>query len=454
MVYIMCRITKKVIALTTSLAVAATMMLGNTCITFADTDARVEAKVTVRAQVGGGYLHGLETVTVSSDLAEKYGFTDRVPQSENVSALDVMVRSHEIVFGDDFSEESVSEYLAGDTYGYMSKVYGCETYANGFLINCGFPNDGKASDWGGYNGTTVTTQKVVSGDVVDFYVYNDESSYSDYLGYVDMPQRVIAGSKVNARISGTSVMNGYLYKDAASMKSAASPLSNVKAALVDTSTGSLEIINAVSDAKGNIVFSAPSKTGTYYITACSGESTPVLMNPVKFTTVADFGSASLAASSYTYNGKARTPSVKVKDKEGISLVKGRDYTVSYKSNTKVGTASVTVKGTGIYSFTKVLKFKINPPKASLVKVTALGGKKIRVSWKKQKTQTTGYQIRYSSHKNMSGSKKVTIKKNSISWKRIWHVSKGNKYVQIRTYKTVNGTRYYSAWSAAKTVKVR
>ena len=448
----MYKMKKRILSLATSLVVAATMIAGSTCMTFAED--KVEAKVTVRAQMAGGYLHGLETVTVSSDLAEKYGFTDNVPQSENVSALDALVKSHEMVFGDDFSSETVSEYLVGNSSGYMSKVYGYETFGSGFLFNGGFPNDGTESSWGGYNGTTVSTQKVVTGDVVDFYVYNDEVNYGDCLGYVDMAQKVIAGSRVKAKLSGTSVMSAYLYKDAAAMKAAAKPLAGVKAGFVNISSGSTETIDAVSDENGNLAFTAPSGTGTYYITACNDESTPVIMNPVRFTVVADFGSASLAAASYTYSGKAKTPSVTVKDKEGISLVKGRDYTVSYKNNTKVGTASATVKGTGIYSFSKVYKFRINPPKTKLVKVSALGGKKIKVSWKKQKTQTTGYQIRYSSHKNMSGSKKVTIKKNSITWKNIWRVGKGRKYVQIRTYKTVDGTRYYSSWSAAKTVKVK
>lgn len=448
----MYKMKKRILSLATSLVVAATMIAGSTCMTFADD--KVEAKVTVRSQMDGGYLHGLETVTVSSDLAEKYGFTDNVPQSENVSALDALVKSHEMVFGDDFNSGTATELLAVSESGWVTMTYGVANTSCGFLVNEGYPNDGTASSFGGYNGTTVTTQKLVTGDVVDFYDYRD-GSYGDCLGYIDMGQRVIAGSKINASIKGISVMyEGYKYKNGASMKADAKPMTGVKAAFVDTSTGSLDVIDAASDENGNFAFTAPAKTGTYYITAYSEEGTPVIMNPVKFTVVADFGSASLAAASYTYSGKAKTPSVTVKDKEGIRLVKGRDYTVSYKNNTKVGTASATVKGTGIYSFSKVYKFRINPPKTKLVKVSALGGKKIKVSWKKQKTQTTGYQIRYSSHKNMSGSKKVTIKKNSITWKNIWHVGKGRKYVQIRTYKTVNGTRYYSAWSAAKTVKVK
>lgn len=446
---------KRILALITSVTVAVTMLAGSTAVTFAD-EQKVDADVTVRIQMANAYVHDLKSVNVSSDLAESYVFKDNVPQAENVSALDVMVKSHIMSFGNDFRAETADEYLKVDGKGYISKLYGYETYASGFLVNQGFPNDGSESSYGGYNGTTVSTQKVVNGDVVDFFVYNDESKYSDKYSYVDMAQKVTAGSRINVTLKGVSVMNGYRYKDPASMKAAAEALKDVKIAYVDISNGAVNVIgDTVSDEKGNITFTTPEKTGTYYITPYSdNDNIPVLMNPQKITVTSSFGKATLGTKSYTYSGKAKKPSVIVKDKEGHALIKGNDYTVSYKNNTKVGTATVTVKGTGIYNFSQTLKFKINPPKAKLVKVKALGGKKIKVSWKKQKKQTTGYQIRYSAHKSMSKSKYVTVKKNSTTWKRIWKVGKGKKYVQIRTYKKVNGTKYYSSWSASKSVKVR
>ena len=70
---------------------------------------------------------------------------------------------------------------------------------------------------------------------------------------------------------------------------------------------------------------------------------------------------SLSATSLTYNGKVRTPSVTVKDANGKVLTKGTDYTVIYASGRKnVGTYKVTVKMIGNYSGTKTLSFKIKP----------------------------------------------------------------------------------------------
>lgn len=58
-----------------------------------------------------------------------------------------------------------------------------------------------------------------------------------------------------------------------------------------------------------------------------------------------------------YTGKEIKPSVKVRA-EGKILKKGTDYTVSYKNNKKVGTATVIIKGKGSYFGTIKKTFKI------------------------------------------------------------------------------------------------
>ncbi|MBR3318295.1 MAG: hypothetical protein IKG21_10810 [Atopobiaceae bacterium] len=58
-----------------------------------------------------------------------------------------------------------------------------------------------------------------------------------------------------------------------------------------------------------------------------------------------------------YTGKAIKPSPKV-TYNGWTLVKGTDYTLSYKNNTKVGTATVTITGKGSFEGTKKVTFKI------------------------------------------------------------------------------------------------
>lgn len=62
--------------------------------------------------------------------------------------------------------------------------------------------------------------------------------------------------------------------------------------------------------------------------------------------------------SVTYNGKAQKPAVTVKY-NNYTFKNGTDYTLSYKNNTKIGTATVTITGKGKLSGTRSVTFKIN-----------------------------------------------------------------------------------------------
>ena len=167
----------------------------------------------------------------------------------------------------------------------------------------------------------------------------------------------------------------------------------------------------------------------------------------------------LSATNYTYTGKAVTPSVTVKTAKGNVLKKNTDYTLSYQSGRKnVGKYAVKVTLKGNYSGTKTMYFSINPKSTSVAKLTP-GSKKMTVKWKKQATQTTGYQIQYSQSSKFTKSKTVTVKKNTATSTTIKKLSAKKKYyARIRTYKTVkvNGkaTKLYSSWSKAKSVTVK
>ena len=77
-----------------------------------------------------------------------------------------------------------------------------------------------------------------------------------------------------------------------------------------------------------------------------------------------------------------------------------------------------------------------------------------MKWAKQSVQTSGYQVQYSRSKSFSGSSiTTTINKNTTLSKTVTAAKNAEKYfVHVRTYKTVNGQRYYSSWSATKSVK--
>lgn len=163
--------------------------------------------------------------------------------------------------------------------------------------------------------------------------------------------------------------------------------------------------------------------------------------------IADYN-ISLGYKTCTYSGAAKRPAVKIGD-----LTEGKDFKVSYSSNVKVGTGTVTIIGMGDYTGTVKKTFKINP-KGTNIRKTSRVKRGLKVFWKKQTTQTDGYQIqysRYSSFKN-SSSKYSSKKYSSKKLKKL--KSKKNYYVRVRTYKKVNGTTYYSSWSKSKRVKIK
>ena len=171
-------------------------------------------------------------------------------------------------------------------------------------------------------------------------------------------------------------------------------------------------------------------------------------------TVKKIFTVKLSATSYTYDGKAKKPTVTVKDSAG-KVVSSKYYTVSGNSGVKnVGKYKVTVTFKGNYSGTKALYFTILPPKTAVKKLTP-AKKSFQVFITKKSAQVTGYQIQYSPAKNFTGAKTKTVSSYKTTSQTIKSLkAKSTYYVRIRTYKKVGNTTYYSAWSSYKTVKTK
>ena len=210
-------------------------------------------------------------VAVSSNLAESYGYTDQV--TDGVSALDVLVKAHEIMLEDAFTAETKDEFLVVTGTGWMTKVFGMYPGC-GFVLNGGYPNDGTTSEYGGYNGTTVVNQAVADNDRVEFFAYQDSEFYSDSLAWfcqygtpVDS-LTVAPGQSVDLTLKSYMYMAGYLYKDTASMRLAGEATADAQLAWVNIENGESEdIANAVTDEDGNVTVKMPETEGVYYLTA-------------------------------------------------------------------------------------------------------------------------------------------------------------------------------------------
>ena len=91
-----------------------------------------------------------------------------------------------------------------------------------------------------------------------------------------------------------------------------------------------------------------------------------------------------------------------------------------------------------------------PAKVKSVKLTAKE-KKLNVKWKKV-SGATGYEVMYAKNNKFKGKKKVKVKKNKVTLKRL--KSKKKYYVKVRAYKTVNGNTSYGKWSKAVKKKTK
>lgn len=90
-------------------------------------------------------------------------------------------------------------------------------------------------------------------------------------------------------------------------------------------------------------------------------------------------------------------------------------------------------------------------KAKLVSVKSVSKKTVKITWNKVRT-AKGYQIKYSTKKNMTDAKTATS--GSLS-KKITKLKSGKRYYfKVRAYKTAEGSRIYGSWSSTKSVKVK
>lgn len=92
-----------------------------------------------------------------------------------------------------------------------------------------------------------------------------------------------------------------------------------------------------------------------------------------------------------------------------------------------------------------------------LKVSALR-KGFKVKWTKQSAANRkkfgGYQVMYSTSQKMTSPKYVTAK-NSSSYRQVKSLKAGRRYyIKVRTYTVSKGVKYYSKWSAVKSVKAK
>lgn len=268
--------------------------------------------------------------------------------------------------------------------------------------------------------TLPETQKIAIGDSAYLDVTFTPANASDQgliwessdteIATVNEYGKVTAVSEGQAIITATSSCSDTSNVSASCTVTVTRPVEMKISSLSNTSNGIKLEWEEVSDASGYYVYRKTSSTEYSLIKTITSSS----------------------SLSYT--------DTEVKNNDGV--------TYTYKVVPYADTISGTGKDKSIVRVT-------DPAKTSLKSVKSKSSKKITVKWKKA-SGVTGYQIQYSRSKTFkSGNKTVKVSGANKASKVISKLKKGKTYyVRIRTYKTVSGTTYYSAWSAKKKVKVK
>ncbi|MCQ2524644.1 MAG: fibronectin type III domain-containing protein [Lachnospiraceae bacterium] len=160
--------------------------------------------------------------------------------------------------------------------------------------------------------------------------------------------------------------------------------------------------------------------------------------------------------SFNLNAKASFGSLTYKsNNKNVTVSKTGKVTIAKNF---IGAAKITidVKGTSNYSAaSKAVNISVNPSKISVAKLTNPSKGAIKVSWKANE-KLSGYEIQYTNDSKFKKTvKTVKINKATVNEKEIKNLKKGKTYyVRIRAYKTISGKKYYSDWSAAKSIKIK
>lgn len=192
-----------------------------TAVTYSVTVTVKEAKTihaTISMQAENMFIMVPTRVEVSSDLAERYGYADDV--TDGVSALDVLVKYHELTFGEDFTKDSKSDYLVVSN-GTITTVNGEKTSAFSFAVNGEFPCDknGEYNTQYGYTGYTISQAPIAEDGTVEFFFYQDTSMYMDYYTwFTDADGNRLNTLTVQAGTDFTLGMDGYMYAYGGSLK--------------------------------------------------------------------------------------------------------------------------------------------------------------------------------------------------------------------------------------------
>ncbi len=218
----------------------------------------------------------------------------------------------------------------------------------------------------------------------------------------------------------------------------------------DTSIATVEcagVIRGVS--QGTVAIQVKSSSGVS--TTCVIEVSDRVETSVDKVVKKNISLATISVANQYYTGKAEKPAPTVKYNDITTLQNGRDYTVTYANNVKIGTAKITIKGIGNYTGTVTKTFKITKlPKVSGAKLGGRAADALRVNWTRN-ASADGYIVEMYKNGKWVRAAKITNKNTTTFRKAGLKASTVYKF-RVRAYKMIGSVAAYSDYTATITAR--
>ena len=252
--------------------------------------------------------------------------------------------------------------------------------------------------------------------------------------------------KADQKITATASVSTIFVGDSATI----SLTGNEGAKSFTPSNSSIAAVNSAGKVTGKkpgtVKITAKAAATANYNAASTTVTIVVKAIPISRATVA-------CPASKVWTGSAHYP-VPTLTYKGKKLTKGTHFTLKYSNNKNVGTATIVITGKGIYTGRRTKTFRINPKPTTISTIKPATGK-LTINWRKQPSQTSGYQIQYSSRKDFKTQKTIKITSASTVKRTLSGLARKHKYyVRIRTFRNIAGKMYYSTWSPAKSATTK
>lgn len=282
--------------------------------------------VTLSGQAENGFIIAPGEYTISSNEAEKFGYTDK---EGGVTTLDALVYLHELAF-DDFSAETKDTYLKVNS-GMISTMFGVETYNLSFAVNGIAPNDGTIdSSYGTYNMYSVDQALLQNYDKVEYFIYQTDYCVDNYAWFVQdgkQKEKIVAreGQPLELTLDGYMFMWTFYPENV--RENYVEGIENAQIALVNKNGEKVDVSKAVTDSDGKVTLNGLKK-GNYYLSAYMSDEddTPLVMPLCKLQIVSNVKND--IASTYTDANDPWTIIEMVQDGQKDKLTKENEYVAS------------------------------------------------------------------------------------------------------------------------------